>query len=331
MKNRRRTHYEEEFFAQIEFYTEDYMARYCSKTLKKLMLVKHPKWLFKSIPVRFESLEYLSLVVHYTDPAISLKEVPFYVSFPNISYLKIQTMVDGIQPDLKMRLPLIKHLCLIVGKLDDRSGEIVELLRLNPQLEEFKLDCFSMSPEYNINLLHRVRDLLPKLKTLSVKKWIHLYESLYTDETFHFKNVVDFTLSLNKNYGRIPFTFDKLKRFQVEFSGAQLKYISDFIFTNEQLKAISLEKVWDINWSECISILSNTTVEEISIKCDDASHISSEYILRFLREIRFLKKLKLFTYCYFQRNFNDEVRTKISKQTMLQIDDIPHYFITFTP
>lgn len=131
------------------------MAKYCSETLKKLSFDQRMKLLFNSNPVKFESLESIILIVTHF---LSVSEVPFVDSFPNLGCLEINFgSSENTQPlDLKIRLPSVKQLTIRAygDNIDYHFEEIVELLRLNPQLVKLKLTYISCRPKKTIHVLH---------------------------------------------------------------------------------------------------------------------------------------------------------------------------------
>lgn len=307
-------------------HTENYMAEYCSKTLTQLELYRRPQFLFDAPHTQFGNVK--SLILHITSPPI-IHEIQFI--FPNMQYLSLNLFENHSTLDITIGFPSLKNLEIRMHvKFDPKANEIVKLVQLSPQLE--KLLLWDLLP-LNFEFIQCIRDCLPKLK------YFYLRFGKCTDnvETFHLENTVDFSINSYRELKYIPFTFGKLERFHIQCK--MTPCIAEFIAKNKHLKKLHLEgNIYDSEYSLLDLRLSN--IEDLTINVYLIHFITSDTILRFLRECRSLKRFTLiisrdYSHLEFERYFSDAVKSKISKQTTIKpygqwsFNTIGH--ITFTP
>ncbi|XP_055307736.1 uncharacterized protein LOC129572435 [Sitodiplosis mosellana] len=293
---------------EFVFLIENYLAEYCSKTLKHLELTHPPMILFKEIRNPFINIENIDL--HgYQAP---ICEFPFSSVFPNLNLLQIwfSCFSEEFTP---ICIPQMKKLSLFGGRIHQRSelnvnratnfeeNEIKEMLRLNPQLEELKLNLYSIKDIIFQDLS------LPNLKRLSPT--MHFNSNIKNADRYHFENVIDFNLPFHK-ITNIPFTFSQLERFEYScFEDKTIKpYVLEFISENKYLKSVILTNVWD-GINSLFPILTELNhIEEVSVETTLYEIPSSTWNLipELFSQIQSLKKFTLWISRI--RNFSEKIK-----------------------
>lgn len=307
-------------------FIENYIAEYCSKTLIKLSFGTMPNLLFKSISVPFTNLEIISLVADSRD-------LPLIQNFPNLQGISLHSIRTIAPLELNEHKAFdLKYLKVVVSDLYSRSQSdshlqenyILELLRSHPNLINFKLHYTDIIFHTNIIFLQFAHDNLLKLETLH----LIIPEFPNNNETFHFENVVDFTIRTDfKNLKHIPFTFGKLKRFSFRLKHSRFEpCILDFISKNKHLKILYVSTFAGFDYFDH-ELLSKTNIEELTIETQAIYWLNSEKFIEFLRENQSLRKLILKLRRGESKFLNDEIKAKIIKKTKLTF----HEFITLVP
>ncbi|XP_037051268.1 uncharacterized protein LOC119085114 [Bradysia coprophila] len=285
---------------------EDYVAKYCSKTLSNLTLIVRPKVLFDDNAVPFTNVKSLEMC---ESSSLSIAKVPFTECFPNLHSLTWNAgSYNGLKArSIKVGFPSVKHMIVSKGRCNEdcnSCASIIKLWELNPQLIE--LELHHDPDKCRIKLFPCIRDFLPNLQIFKVA----VYEWPISGETIHFDSVVEFKLHLFRYCVIIPFTFARLKSFCVTYYTKEAQSnVSDFIAKNEHLKTLHVYYTKDSSrLTEMVSVLS-IRIEELTIT--DYVMLRSEVVLRLLTEIRSLKKLVLVARRYNPSSFNSQVRAKI--------------------
>lgn len=304
-------------------YIENYIAEYCSKTLKKLTLNTLPNLLLKSISVPFTNLEMICL-------GDNSRDLPLKQNFPNLQGISLDSnrAIAPLELDEHKAFDL-KYLKVVLSDIYSKSQSdthlrenyILELLRSHPNLINLKLRYTDSNS--NIIFLQFARDNLLKLETL----YLMLYKLPNNIETFHFENVVDFTIHTSfQNLKHIPFTFGKLKRFSFRLSHRFEPCISDFISKNKHLKSLYVATIsgYDYFYHELVS---KTNIEELTIDIQSLWWINSDQFIKFLRENQSLRKITLKLLLGYSKYLNDEIKAKIIKKTKLTF----YEYITLVP
>lgn len=302
-------------------YIENYIAEYCSKTLTKLSLSTLPNLLFKPISVPFTNLEmiYLGSNSRY----LALKQ-----SFPNLQGISLYLTQTNTPLEVNQHKAFdLKYLEVYVSDSQSQSethlreNYILELLRSHPNLINLKMRHY-MSYS-NMLFVQFAHDNLLKLETL----YLIIPKLPNNNETFHFENVVDFTIRTSfENLKHIPFTFGKLKRFSFNLNQRFEPCILDFISKNKHLKILYVAKFvgCDYFYHELVS---KTNIEELTIETREVYWLHSDKFIKFLRENQSLRKLTLNLELGHSRYLRDEIKAKITKKTKLAY----HELITLVP
>lgn len=194
-----------DFIDKIEFY----LAEYCSKSLKKLLIdecniyyykkSEQTKTSFENIEKSFQNVTFIKLIQCYLGPRLLSKV------FPNLESLHLMhnmykkfSVINEHWPKLK-ELRIRNTYCYAtihagikfhVQTVPFQGDEVIEMIKLNPQLE--KLEMFILKAFGVARLIHCIREYLPLLKCLHI---------IYHPSTFphdlqplHFNSVEDFHL-----------------------------------------------------------------------------------------------------------------------------------------
>lgn len=220
---------------------EDYIEKYCSKSLREIVLSGNSNFLFKDLSNSFVNVEIMGL--HGMQYDVLTNEIPFITNFPNLNSLDVVKFPKNFS--IRIAFPYLKYLRIEVDKSheDIRNNvhhheyEISEFLKLNPQLEKLRIHSYFCE-------LHPIifRDVhLPMLKCLIL--FYPLSQNSYSVERFHFENVIYLEMWPSR-VTHIPFTFNKLEKFKCRSMFRTIPpCICDFIIENQHLKSIKLRLV----------------------------------------------------------------------------------------
>lgn len=235
---------------KIEFY----VAEYCSESLEKLfaqsrhVYEKHQNKkqnLFEHIAKQFPKLKELIIYDCTIGPKL------FNRLFPNLEYLVINSpWYSSDFSVIKEHFPNLKKLSFHRGKIDEIH--IMDMMKLNPQLERLRLDGAEEACTHT--LLECIRKYLPLLEYFQIDAH-RLYSkgpllpATNRVEPFHFDNVIEFrftTLSFSFPISSINlFTFSKLEYISmgidVNLNEADTyQPILKFLQRNTHLKSIAI-------------------------------------------------------------------------------------------
>lgn len=295
----------------IEFFPPDirmtkipfYVIKHCSKSLQTLMIrnyVWHLQSIFKSIENPFTNLK--KLLVQECRHESNLWKFDGVV-FPNLQTLKFNLnrmeSVDFISPKMVYHIKSLKSFSFddTMAQYNDKRiyTDIVDMIKLNTQLERFEIALLEQFDEQSFQSLMRHLECLPNLRRLNLI--FSGPESVFNVlGSYHFHNVVDFGLfNLPSTFAtKIPFTFNQLKRFTITNANKTFSehlhhaHIWDFMVNNKHLTSIFLHgKVNGSFITNYEHVFSN--VEELYIhKCQN---IPIDTVLDFFKNR--LKKLKI--------------------------------------
>ncbi|XP_031639581.1 uncharacterized protein LOC116351603 [Contarinia nasturtii] len=290
------------------FHIENYIAKYCSKSLKQLSLDFKPIYLFKEIGKLFVNIEHIHLnCFYYPIHELSLDSI-----FPNLNSVRLEFYEFNFMP---ISIPSMKKLSIFYIGKNKQDTEIGRFLEINPQLEDLNLHLYY---SFSDTLSQRLSENLPMLKRLSLR--MKLTQNV---ERYNLINVIEFRLRpINHAFPYIPFTFTKLERFECEcyLEDPMNSRIFDFIAENSQLKSITISGAYDQfidRLFQLNSVLS--TVEELNIRAMSTFPISiSDRIFDLFSQNQSLKKLTLTGKSIFTKWLNDFVKSKICKREKTQ-------------
>lgn len=308
--------------ALIIIHIESYVARYCSKSLRRFTFDEPPRFLFKENQNSFINVERIDFF-NYSP----LCDVPFSKIFPNLKHIDLHIYRTVWDRSIHIAIPSVKnlHIDATLGRqnkdLNLAKNDINELLKLNPQIEDLKLklsDGFEFFfQDFNENM--------PMLQRFSLRMI-----SYSIDQRYHSDSVIDFHMNSIYKLTNIPFTFSKLERFECNcwHDDTIPSCIFDFIAENKHLKSITLDGVrHGINTAinklfQLVSVL--TYIEELNIKIwpereiergtFDSPPFPSDLILNLFSQSQCLKRLTLSSFLKIFENLDESVKSKIVKQ-----------------
>lgn len=292
----------------LEVHIENYVAEYCSKSLRRFTFGDPPKFLFTENQTPFINVE--SIIFH---GYIRLHEVQFNTIFPNLKHIELNVSHLFWKGFVDIAMPSLKNV-FIDARASNRNrvlglqeNDIKKLLKLNPQIEDLDLRIVGFSDV----ILQGFNENLPNLKRFSFGT-----SSNYNVQRYHLDSVIDFTMHPFFKTLNIPFTFSKLERFEYFCKGIRTieSCVFDFLAENKHLKSITLHGVSG-RISELFHLdLVLTSIEELSIGIFPHTDFPSDLILNLFSESQSLRKLTLMVYESTFESLNDSVKSKIVKQ-----------------
>lgn len=299
---------------------EDYIEKYCSKSLREILLSSSSKFLSKLLSNSFVNVESISLYGNQYD--VLINEIPFITNFPNLNYLFVLSFPKNFS--IRIGFPYLKYLRIrVYHSLEDISNrnnlhreeyEIREFLKLNPQLEKLRISSHIELDPIIFRDVH-----LPMLECLII--FYPLSQNNYSVERIHFENVTYLEL-WPSCVTHIPFTFNKLEKFMCHSIFREMpSCICDFLIENQHLKSIKLRLVPLVGVNRLFETCSTlTNIEKLnvatSIRLSSISLISDDIRNLFSRNLS-LKVLAL----HMSRNEDESidirdsfVKSKVSKQ-----------------
>ncbi|XP_055299918.1 uncharacterized protein LOC129567274 isoform X2 [Sitodiplosis mosellana] len=278
---------------------EVYLAEYCSKSLKKLFVCDR-NFVFENIEKPLTNVK--SIVVR----SCIIRSKLFKKCFPNLESLCLE-FNEYENWSVLEHLPNLKQLSLrTYHKKSLQKDTFMELIKLNPQLEELKL---FLDENCALSYIQGVTEYLPAIKTFSISNMCKDLSPLvvYNHEPFHFNNVVDFRLELRGTFNFNLFTFSKLQRISlscdVNFDDINAyQPLLNLIHRNNKLTSIELyghmigkldalfESEYILSNIEELSILHYKFIYPKIIRYDPR-HTLMCSVLRFLERCQSIKKL----------------------------------------
>lgn len=299
------------FRPALVIHIESYVAKYCSKSLRRFLLVEPPRFLFKENQTPFINVESINFSYYRR-----LCEVPFSTIFPSLQHIELD-ISHSIWYDIVIAIPSMKKLSIDVTKsrenraLELEENGIKELLKLNPQIEDLELIIHS---KFTDVLFQGFNENLPKLQRFSLAMRANF-------QRYHSDSVIDFKMRPLSKFINIPCTFSKLERFEYDYYCDNAietieSCIFDFIAENKYLKSITLTSVRSeiSKLFQLDSVLKNIEELNVEIFYSDFPPLSSDLILNLFSQSQSLKKLTLTAYENVFENLNDLVKSKIIKQ-----------------
>lgn len=231
-----------------------YLAKYCAKSLRKLIIVYKNEWgemdgrPFKECKCLFEDIE--NPFLNVTDLTISwciLGPKLFGKLFPNLQSLTLDGNLYKSFLVTQEHLPNLKTLKICPYRKDDQ-GDGMEMIKLNPQLETLFL---RIEEKFGTKYLQSISKYnLPMLKSLEISSEFgfnpYNFDRPFNFSgfgPFHFNNVVDFHLRLEGHANINLFTISELRHVslsaQINFDLAQVPVLN-FISRHTNLASIEL-------------------------------------------------------------------------------------------
>ncbi|XP_031635377.1 uncharacterized protein LOC116348495 [Contarinia nasturtii] len=208
---------------------DNYIRKYCTKSLKKLSFENAPKWVFNDIQKPFPNVE----TVIFSASTLAKELCEFNKWFPSMSRLEFTAGNTILHSKcIEDRFINLKHLWIEINPENGfNKSNVLACLRLNSNLQSLRLkNCF------NGVFLNNASQYLQNLEELVVEtdKKCDFYND---DLKMHLKNVKYFEIIVPDVIGRIPFTFDRLENVHVVAKGI---YGCDTFFSEHSLKKLQL-------------------------------------------------------------------------------------------
>lgn len=222
------------------------IGEYCSNELKQFRIWQVKSHLVNKWNKTFDNVVNVTIHDDYTsgDQFLQINRI-----FPNVERLDIEWL-DIKNPNetfIVQHYPYLMHLECIIGKVNEKSTLVENLLKLNPHLRSLKVKNM-----VDIEVLRFVNETLPELEKLTfVAESNDFYGvrngSSVSDSSVHLKNVKELTMvffaSLENSQKplRFPVTFDRLEALDlsIEIFGNEAL---DFLKQNTHLKKLSLPR-----------------------------------------------------------------------------------------
>lgn len=278
-----------------------YVIKYCSKSLHTLRVRGYSvpcQSILESVENPFTNLK--KLIIQYLIYQPKLWKFDSAV-FPNLQTLKLRLIKMESMDSPKIEFtafPALKSFAFDGTRRQniDTFTDIIDMIKLNTQLERFKIALLEEFDEQSFDALMQCLKCLPNLQRLNLifsgpKSVFNVRDS------YHFSNVVDFGLfNIPATFSiKIPFTFNKLKCFIITTANKTTTehlnhaHIWDFLVNNKHLTSIFLHG--EVNGSFIINyehVFSN--VDELYIhNCVD---IPIDSVFSLLKKNR-LRKFKI--------------------------------------
>lgn len=263
---------------------EQYLSKYCWQSLSFLSLSCHPIRLLFSGTVDRPFANVYSLKMESC--CFLRSKVGFGEYFPRLRFIQLdsncyetRTVINGNDPTLRA-LAILKEF---------EANEIVQMLKLNPQIQKLVL-CSN----YNSQLVRKLDEYLVRLECLILRDLPSEFANMDDFQPIHLHNVTEFAMNTgqaSERLEKLPFTFRRLTHFSI----AGPLHLTDHWFTFfgniGNCKSIGLfdvsgplTKLFDLrnvqHGVECLSINLN-------------GEISSDTVTDFLALHRSLRKFTL--------------------------------------
>lgn len=223
----------------INPYIEFYLTEYCSKSLNELTFVYGCqfedvlKTSFEDIEKPLPNVIVLNIMQCPIGPKVLNK------IFPNLESLQLISNRYKSFSVFKEHFPKLRKFSFM-DRVSPRVPEekLMEMIKLNPQLGEFRL---YYQDNFTSKIIECIRDNLSALKKFSIFFSTFKHKIKDSQESVHFNNIVDF--ETNKISPINLFTFTKLKRISLDMTinlndNHSYQPILDFIQRNTHLTSI---------------------------------------------------------------------------------------------
>lgn len=230
------------------------------------------------------------------------------VFFPNLTSLELKNVTLNEPKPFAMNFTQLKHFKLYNEKNTIEKSTVVEMLRVNPQLEKLVLK----QRDYDVDLIQSISENLLVLEELEM--WMPRDRFLsFGVSRIYFESVEKFTLNQShhtKNSSRIPFEFKKLQELALEGFNEYKTQILTFILENKGLHKLRfmplLDDIDDMKYDDLLEIASslpNLTDMEF---CADL--FAQDDLIAFITDHEMLKKVQLlFTVLLNSSPFKDSI------------------------
>lgn len=215
--------------------SEKSILLYCSSFLVNLDLVYTTTNCFKTIEKPFEKVEKLAIVRGMLNQKMS----QLNVWFPNLTSLELFN-VKFLEPQtVEVHLPALKQLMIHNDQMTLQQSTIVELLRLNPQVEVLRWRQLT----YDASLVRSISECLPLLEELELWSPEDRFSS-FGNQKICFETVKKFTL--NTFYHRaefvenMPFRFKALRELILDGFNQFQDDLLNFVIENHDLTKLCL-------------------------------------------------------------------------------------------
>lgn len=266
---------------------EKYLTRYCWQSLHFLSLSCHPtRMLFNgTIEQPFTNVYSLKM----ESCCFLRSKVKFGETFPRLRFIQLDSNCYETRTVINGKDPALRALAILK---DFEEKEIVEMLKLNPQIQKLIL-CSN----YSSRLIRQLDEHLHRLECLCLRNLPDEFAQMEDFQPIHLNNVTEFAMSTGQADGakpqieKLPFTFQRLTHFSIvgplhlndnwfRFLGniGNCKSIGLFDVSGDITKLFDLRNIQD--GIECISINLN-------------GQVSSSQVTDFLALHRSLRKFTL--------------------------------------
>lgn len=265
-----------------------YLAEYCWESLKNLLL-SDCELQYLCCVEQFINIETIILYhcLHH--------ELPNGTNFPNLkSFSLLEPQFCKNSAKMAFTFPSLTHLSIMFASRyysneisKQQENEIIELLKLNPQIVHLELELLE---NYSRALFQNLTGCLSNVRHLVLRNnGSKLFQNI--EYAFHSESVENFELSctLKSEISHIPFIFTKLKSMTLRICCTDASF--NFIAKHRDTKSIHLFDLISSSHPELKFELIPLNIEELTIGlfCDLPEH----FIFRFLQGRRRLKYLSL--------------------------------------
>lgn len=186
---------------------EQYLSEYCWQSLNFLSLSCHPIRMVFNGTIERPFTNVYSLKMESC--CFLRSKIEFGEYFPRLRFIQLdsncyetRTVINGNDPSLRA-LAILKEF---------EEAEIVEMLRLNPQIQKLVL-CSS----YSSRLIRKLDEYLLRLECLCLRDLPSEFAAMTDFQPIHLDNVIEFAMNTGQGVAmeKLPFTFRRLTHFSV--------------------------------------------------------------------------------------------------------------------
>lgn len=275
----------------------------------------------------FETVEQLTIVSSWLNENLA----KLNVWFPNVNTLKLYNVKTMWIESLEVHYPKLKHLTIYHNKTEIPHSSIIEVVRLNQQLESL-----SLHSDIDEDFIRCIEKYSKQLKQLDLCTMNDQFFNFY-DKDIHFDNVETFTFTCDFVMS-IPFTFNNLQ--ELNLQGFYLQSIDvefknqlvQFFAQNANLIKVNLdfyEGAWDdIELEDVTEIVKSLPkLSELKFRADA---FQVDDLVQFLTEHIALNKIQLSFIDPDRYQFvRDEIQVLGAKWTINTHNDASYDYIDF--
>lgn len=214
--------------------TEKLITKHCADSVIVLTLCSSIN--FDQINKPFEMVQSLVL----DGCVLGKNSSQLNIWFPNIVSLRLRKIQSIHSASLETHFPNINHLTILDQTMEIPLNTVVNMLRLNPQLNSLSL---VMKCNYNVKFLRAISEYLPHLEKFILNVPNDRFAS-FDDQKINFETVTKFTLSEFYYNGdfivNMPFVFHQLRELIIGGCTELNGQITNFIKQNIDLNKLTL-------------------------------------------------------------------------------------------